>query len=522
MIGPFPTVSDIAASFFVNWLGKKYKLKDSFVKAFVDTRFLGFVKTDVKLMDVLFTVLEKFADYVDKIITDYEHRKITASEAKRKVKEMIKGEFVKEAMGEVKKKSKEAPSAFGGLLLSFGLGSVFGDVISPFLYGAFGQRLGQFGHSIGKDTLLTADQYINLIYRNPALETKITPYLYRLGYADEQIGYMKELFKYIPSPTDLIRLAVREAFRDELVAAAEAKYPTPRPFIEWAKKVGMTEDWCKRFWYAHWVLPSPTAIYEMWRRGVLPSTKGETLPKPKTSEDVIRNRKRSYEWLKQWLALNDYHPTSMEGMIEIAKLVPTRVDIRRMYRLGIYTRDDVKKQYLRLGYDEEDAEALTEFTVRSTIEEEKDITKSEILKAVKIGQISKDEAIEMLVDLGYEEDDAEFLVTLHLAKKKSEERELSQSWIIKQYKLGLASRDAAKAALMGLGYSSDAAENILKIVDYEKAQDFRPLDFGYLRTLYREGFIDESYFRQYLRFLGFLEQDIEIIVARETSRRKKK
>ncbi|GAI79021.1 unnamed protein product, partial [marine sediment metagenome] len=38
---------------------------------------------------------------------------------------------------------------------------------------------------------------------------------------------------------------------------------------------------------------------------------------------------------------------------------------------------------------------------------EKDLTKSEIVKGVKVEHITRDEGIEVLMDLGYEEDEAE-------------------------------------------------------------------------------------------------------------------
>jgi hypothetical protein len=94
----------------------------------------------------------------------------------------------------------------------------------------------------------------------------------------------------------------------------------------------------------------------------------------------------------------------------------TRVDIRRMYALGIINEKEVNKAYQDIGYNTENAARLTAFTVKiteqaktraeiaktkATIEKGNIWTTAQTLSFLKKGLITPDRANQELIALGY-------------------------------------------------------------------------------------------------------------------------
>lgn len=344
--------------------------------------------------------------------------------------------------------------------------------------------------------LLDATSLTTLWLRGRITDEKYKFEMNTHGYNEERIDWTKILTEYIPSPTDLIRLAVREAFDEDLVERAKKEYPTPEGLIEWGKKVGLTEDWADKFWYAHWVLPSPTQLYEMLHRGLI-----------------------DRDDLKKWLHLNDVHPLMVENLMDISYNVLTRVDARRMYQAGVLTRDELLETYMKMGYSPEDAEKLTQWTEVYTLEPEKDFTKTEITKALQIGEIDKLTAIEAFENMGYDEDEADLLVTLYTTAGKSAQKEMTKSMIEQLYKLRMLTKDEAKMRLVGIGYNTEAAEYITQLVDYKIALDMRLLPFSYVVNLFKKGYMSIVDFEDYMYALGYCGRDVDMIIAMETKQK---
>ncbi len=243
----------------------------------------------------------------------------------------------------------------------------------------------------------------------------------------------------IPGPGDIVRFGLREVYdvdiRKELLV--------PRPGMDYYNQMlesGFNTYNADSFWAAHWVLPSLGNLDEMLHRGII------KLP----------------EW-KAMVRRNDYLPAWIDNREKIIYKPYTRVDIRRMKDLELVTDAEVLKNYGDLGYDEEHASRMTIWTksyilsvemraryskgwvteddilkelvaagvptarakiwiqrivkadkeTRTAVE--RDLTKSEIVKGVKEGILGPDDAIEMLVDMGYSHDEAEYILMVNLA-----------------------------------------------------------------------------------------------------------
>jgi len=149
----------------------------------------------------------------------------------------------------------------------------------------------------------------------------------------------------------------------------------------------------------------------------------------------------------------------------------TKSEILRAYKKGILTATDARVQLRALGYSDDEINILLElYTVTAEVDkktETKEVTKSTILRAYRYNVIDKEEAVSRLRELGYSDKDIEIMLSIEDARKRLDNREkdrdLTRSDILKGYELGLLTWDEAKELLIDLGYDESEAEYLLTI-----------------------------------------------------------
>jgi len=180
--------------------------------------------------------------------------------------------------------------------------------------------------------------------------------LRRMGYDASDIELYTELSKNIPPLTDLIHMMVREAWNDGASSKFGYDDDYPQDLNDWLKKQGYDPEWGKRYWRAHWNLPSPTQAYEMLHRGLIDRAT-----------------------LSELLKTADYPSFWREKLESISYNVLTRVDVRRLVGAGLMDEARALKTYRDMGYTEEDAKLLVQFAVQGISQDEKDLTKAEVV-----------------------------------------------------------------------------------------------------------------------------------------------
>ena len=152
----------------------------------------------------------------------------------------------------------------------------------------------------------------------PQMQASLNPYLTR--------HYNARATAQLPPVTDIIRFQLREVFlegrREELVGD-EARPVYDQAMKEW----GFDKFWADSYWGAHWQLPSITQLNEMLFRGVI-----------------------SRETWGNYVRFNDFVPAQIDNLARISYSPFTRVDSRRMYRLGVLTDQELLQSYADVGY----------------------------------------------------------------------------------------------------------------------------------------------------------------------------
>lgn len=313
------------------------------------------------------------------------------------------------------------------------------------------------------------------------------------GASSRKIEAFKELANYLPTPGEIMTWAAREVFEPELREKYQLDKFLPPEFLTWAAKVGITGEVAKNFWASHWVLPSLTAIQELWRRQIL------------NKEDVDAF----------WTEL-DMVPWVREDLFKLFRAVPTRVDVRRFwdmrtineprlrdiykaqgyweedledyitwtkvyvdfpdlmarYSKGWISLEDVKTKLLEDGMSEERYEELLQTKIKKETPErlikERDLTKADIYRGVKKEVISRREGQELLQGMGYDAFEAIYILDLNAPLEETvtevKRRELTKTDIVKGLKAKVITEKEALSRLIELRYIPSDAEFLLSIL----------------------------------------------------------
>jgi hypothetical protein len=295
--------------------------------------------------------------------------------------------------------------------------------------------------------------------------------LKKLGFNDSQIAILDKITQEYPSASDIVRFAVREVFSEDVVRKYGYDQDIPQAYIEWAKRLGLSEEFARWYWRAHWEIPSPTQAIELLARGVI------------DVDDVATV-----------LKIHDIAPYWRPRLMALAFDPYTRVDVRRMYELGILTDDDLIKAARAVGYaTEEDLGKL----------------------AAAIG----DPAIAQSLFVGRAEAYAAWI--------KSEVLEPWRNDVIRAirraYVNGLIDRQRARQYMLAVGYNERLVDTVLDYWDVSEALDALSDRITELAEACRAGQISVEQMTDELRQLGVEDRIIRRAqlrcLARQRARR---
>jgi hypothetical protein len=276
---------------------------------------------------------------------------------------------------------------------------------------------------IGRDTLIfnlwrngvsleRADTIEKLLWRFLDMETALKLYwrgkieleeFLRIGryhgYTPQNLALWSMAQEYYPAPEDVVRFAVREVYNPTIRTLYGLDEDLTTDYLDMARKVGLSETFARDYWASHWILPSVEMGFEMFHREVI-------------NRDELITLLRTQDIMPYW----------RDKLIQISYALVTRVDARRMLEVGVWSPEQFFRHMLHLGYSPEDARDITAWAVQEYVEENRELTKSDIKKALVNGDITTETALSMLKDLGYPDFNAELILNDWL-------RETLKEWI---------------------------------------------------------------------------------------------
>lgn len=290
----------------------------------------------------------------------------------------------------------------------------------------------------GAERLLTGAELVFANFRGIIDDSTYTEQMRRQGYTEESLTTFKEVSRFFPGAADLVQFAVREVYTPSVREEYQLDADLPDVFLQEAAKAGVPDEQARNYWASHWILPSVQMGYEMLHRGVI-----------------------NEEQLRTLLKTQDVMPFWREPLIAISYQPLTRVDVRRMYRLGVLDEAGVLKSYKVLGYNDEDAQRMTDFTIAYETEEEKSLSVTEILKAFERKVLTRQEAKDWIMDCGYNDAIAEIKITVKevdLIQRETDER---LDMLIEQFVGGLITQSQLEDELGLMELPAEQANHIV-------------------------------------------------------------
>ena len=357
--------------------------------------------------------------------------------------------------------------------------------------------------------LLSGTELISLERRGEISRGDVDERASRRGWTPEAVKALYRISEVLPSANDIIRYAVREVYSPEIATAfgqfegLEAVLAAARADI---KAAGMSEATFKKEWAAHWLLPSVMQGYEMMHRGVIPaaSSAGEPLS------------------LERLMVALDIMPAWRDKLTAISYSPFTRVDVRRMHKIGVLSDTEIVQSYKDLGYDDAKAAKMAEFTLiynADPIKDEKtgkdedkarerDLTKSDVLTGLRDGLLTPDEVTDALGSLGYDPDEIEYYLAKVEFSREKDELSDTIEYLHDAYIKGVIDYAQITDDLGKLSLPARMTEYYLKIWGLEKVARTNKPTKSELMTFLRKEIIDQATWRSEMLGLGYPERYI--------------
>jgi hypothetical protein len=412
---------------------------------------------------------------------------------------------------------------------------------------------------------LTPDHYITLWLRTKK-EAHIDE-IRKLGVSEDDIERLLYLAFSEPTPSDIVRFLVRDAYDEKAVQDNKYDEDFDRKYRQDAfDRVGVSKDLAKLYWRAHWQLPSPTQGYEMLHRELI-----------------------TMDQLRELLKLADYAPGYVDALIGSAYLQPGRIDLRRMWEVGSITdRAELVKRYSHLGYNAADSELLADFSIRvsertaqNAAERKRSPIAREIVRSFVQGTMSRELATQALTGIGFTPEDADAKLKegeygrerdrtdrirdavgrlytrgqidrdtavsrlqyygffeqeisimfdswdidrelRELTEAERHERDLSRSDIVSAFDLGLLTPSDAFASLTAIGYDDQEATTILELSAAKQARQEAKVEQDNIRIQYLNRRIEREEASARLDAIGTFAERRDSLLERWTTEREEK
>lgn len=244
-------------------------------------------------------------------------------------------------------------------------------------------------------------------------------------------------------------------------------------------------------------MPPINQAFEMFHRGII-------------DKDVLETLLRTQDVMPYW----------RDKITAVAYNPLTRVDVRRMYRLGVLDRDAVLKAYGDIGYSPENAELMTLFTEKyenrddeDTTTEYRDLTRSMIVTGYREQLISKSRATTELMGLDYSIEDAEFILSLEDARDAASELKNELGFIGRAYVSGSMTREVMIDRLGQLNLDGDRMDYYTKKWERDMVTKSTRPSVADWRRWFRAGLISRSQFDAEMTIEGYAPDYIDLYAS---------
>jgi hypothetical protein len=305
--------------------------------------------------------------------------------------------------------------------------------------------------------------------------------LKRLGVHPAYIDVFKTLAYPVPPIGDMITMAVREAFSPDIAERFGQYEDYPQDLTKYAAQNGISEEWARRYWAAHWALPSPQQGFEMFQRGIV-------------TQDELFLLMRALDIMPFW----------RNKLLQMSYRPLTRVDVRRMYALGVLSEAEVEKAYRDVGYEPENARRLRDFVIRDTIRSQSGMSVSKIVTAYKNGYATRQDANNAILTLGIRPQNVSDILENADRQLQWQRTKDAIAAVRNQYKQELITPEQARSELNGLRLDGNKVSTLMAQWEADGVKEHKTLwTKADVIAMLKKGIINATRAGQELGLLGY-------------------
>lgn len=358
---------------------------------------------------------------------------------------------------------------------------------------------------------LTPDQLAVAYWRKLITKDELVRRLVeRYGLPQDVATNYDKLTATLPGIGDVVRFMVRDVADPKVVN----KYQYDAEFLEkWNGKLrefthalGLDEDTMRYFWRAHWELPSPTQLYEMLRRLRADSVDPKARQLALTEQDV-----------SEALAANDIPKFWRDRLMAISYLPMTITDAKQAYIDGAIDENTLRSIIRDNGRNEFHTQLIVDMVNRQRARRTQRLigsfTPDKVTKWLKAGVVDEEKARRLYVDAGLTEAQAAHAVKMAKEALKAERLEKRIRMIEKRYMVGDLLKDQAINLLNKIGVELTKAEQMVEEWEFEIQIRSKQVTASMMCSWFYRGLLSTDEFAVRLRRIGYQDADVLRIIA---------
>lgn len=350
-----------------------------------------------------------------------------------------------------------------------------------------------------------------------------------MGYNPYTVDVIRQLYHYIPPVPDIIHMGIRNVFNPEIVTRFDLLGDYPAAFEHAAAQQGVSKEWAQKYWEAHWIVPGRSEAFEMFQR-TIDKPLDEHADKITLSDGTTVYNIIGKDTLNLLLREVDTPPFYRDKVTQVAYHPLTRIDIRRLNKVGLLNHAGVERAYLDLGYTHEHAKMLADFTqeLNATATKSQAVPlvaglQRKVLELYVTDKLSLDQVKTTLTDLGFTDAEITVFTTEATLVHESEFMTATETGIGKLYMAGLITDKEAINRMQAVGVPIDAQTTLFAkwdlAIEYRGGSDHihkhRELTKGEVLEALSDGLMDQPTTEGMLEALGYDKNgaDAEISLA---------
>lgn len=286
-----------------------------------------------------------------------------------------------------------------------------------------------------------------------------------------------EKLRYAPMPTaDAITALVRG-------------YIDPEKAREIADQNGLIPDQFDTLWHAHGRPIADGQALELYNRGLM-----------------------SAEQVKQVVRESDVKDEYVDNVLQLARRLPPYFEVKLILQSGVRDKAWGVKQLMMQGYDADVADAVAGAATAVKTATIKSITEAQVLQLYENKDISKDQADELLKNIGYEHDESAYILDATEAKASLAEQTKAVNAIRNTYLVDRITIEDARNQLDALGVMADRRDMLIHDWQVERQGIVKvPTEGQFASAVYYQ-VVTFDYALGRLKAMGYSDDDARLLL----------